>query len=607
MVASYLHLLIPLRPLRPWRLCVKSAFLTIFRETNLMRLFTVSIFMVLFFSSGAQQLLIRNTNVVDVEGRKVLPGQSVLVENGRISEIGRNLAAPQGVRVIDGNGKWLVPGFVDAHVHFFQSGGIYTRPDAIDLRKYKPYTEEIAWVHNNMESFLRRYMLAGITTVVDVGATINFLKQRDSFSNKSWAPAIYMTGPLITTWEPQAVKGLKDDSPFSEMKTVEDARSYVQKQLPYKPDFIKIWYIVQGRNTDSAARKHLPLVKAVIDEAHSKGLRVAVHATERITAQLAVEAGADLLVHGIEDEPVDAAFVKLLKSKKTVLSPTLVVAGNYYKVFGQEYTPTKHDHYYAHPTPLRSILDLKGIPDTNLTDRYRQYVQFNRQQQASTDSLLRANTKKLLDGGVILATGTDAGNIGTQHVSSYYDELEAMHRSGFDLWQLLQASTINGAKAVGKDAEFGSIKKGKVADMVLLDKNPLDSLANWRSFTWVIRKGEAFSPQSDFKATPEQLADQQLAAYNARDLEAFLAPYADDVEIYTFGGKLDIKGKEAMRKAYQFFNNTPRLYCRLLNRIVQGNKVIDHEEVWGFGPKPFYGIAVYEIVGGKIAKVHFME
>jgi hypothetical protein len=312
-------------------------------------------------------------------------------------------------------------------------------------------------------------------------------------------------------------------------------------------------------------------------------------------------------VHGIEDEPVDAAFVKLLKSKKTVLSPTLVVAGNYYKVFGQEYIPTAHDHYYAHPTPLRSIFDLKGIPDTTLTNRYRQYVQLNRQQAASTDSLLRANTKKLLDGGVILATGTDAGNVGTQHVSSYFDELEAMRQSGFDLWQLLQASTINGAKAVGKDAEFGSIKKGKIADMLLLDKNPLDSLANWRSFTWVIRKGEAFSPQAEFKATPEQLADQQLAAYNARDLEAFLAPYADDVEIYTFGGKLDIKGKEAMRKAYQFFNNTPRLYCRLLNRIVQGNKVIDHEEVWGFGPKPFYGIAVYEIVGGKIAKVHFME
>lgn len=572
-----------------------------------MRLFITSIFVVLFLSPRAQQLLIRNANVVDVENRKVLAGQSVLVENGRISNIGRNLTAPQGARVIDGSGKWLIPGLVDAHVHFFQSGGIYTRPDAIDLRKYKSYSEEIAWTHNNMESFLRRYMMAGITTVVDVGSTINFLKQRDSFSSKPWAPAVYMTGPLLTTWEPQAFKGLKDDEPFYEMKTVEDARSYVQKQLPYKPDFIKIWYIVQGRNTDSAARKHLPLVQAVINEAHSKGLRVAVHATERITAQLAVEAGADLLVHGIDDEPVDDAFVRLLKSKKAVLSPTLVVAGNYSKTFGQEYLPTAKDHYYAHPAPLRSILDLKGIPDTNFTDRYRQYVQANRKQMESADSLLRANTKKLLDGGVILATGTDAGNIGTQHVSSYYDELEAMQRSGFDLWQLLQASTINGAKAVGKDAEFGSIKKGKLADMLVLSKNPLDNLDNWSSIEWVIRKGEALVPRNEFMPTPEQLADQQLAAYNAHNLDAFLAPYAEDVEVYDFGGKMMMKGKDNMRKAYDFLNNTPKLYCRLLNRIVQGNKVIDHEEVWGFGPKPVYAVAVYEVEGGKIRKVHFMQ
>jgi imidazolonepropionase-like amidohydrolase len=562
--------------------------------------------MVLFLSSGAQQLLIRNTNVVDVEGRKVLAGQSVMVENGRVSAIGRNLTAPAGVREIDGSGKWLVPGFVDAHVHFFQSGGIYTRPDAIDLRKYKPYAEEIAWTHNNMESFLRRYIRAGITTVVDVGSTINFLKQRDSFSTKNWAPAIYMTGPLLTTWEPQAFKGLKDDEPFYEMKTVEDARNYVQKQLPYKPDFIKIWYIVQGRNTDSAARKHLPLVKAVIDEAHSKGLRVAVHATERITAQLAVEAGADLLVHGIEDEPVDAAFVKLLKSKKTVLSPTLVVAGNYGKTFGQEYVPTKHDHHYAHPTPLRSILDLKGIPDTNLTSRYIQYVKVSRKEMATTDSILRTNTKKLLDGGVIIATGTDAGNIGTQHASSYFDELEAMRQTGFDLWQLLQASTINGAKALGKEAEFGSIKKGKVADMVLLTKNPLDSLSNWSSIEWVIRKGDALN-HKDVNPSPEQLADQQLAAYNAHNLEAFLEPYADSVEIYDFGGRMMMSGKGNMRKAYQFLNHTPKLYCRLINRIVQGNKVIDHEEVWGFGPKPVYAVAIYEMEGGKIRKVHFFE
>ncbi len=553
------------------------------------------------------QVIIRNTTVVDVENKKLLPSHDVLVENGIITAIGKKLKAPVGAQVIDGTGKYLIPGLVDAHVHFFQSGGIYTRPDVIDLRRYRPHGEEIEWAHNNMESLLRRYTAAGITSVIDVGATVNFLKQRDSFRTKIFSPTVYMTGPLLTTWEPPVYKNLGDDEPFYEMKTAEEARSYVQKQLPYKPDFIKIWYIVQGSNTDSAARSRLPLVQAVIDEAHKNNLRVAVHATEAITAQLAVEAGADYLVHSIDDALLNNAFLQLLKTKKTVLSPTLVVVNNYRKVFGQDYKITAEDITFAHPTPLNSVIDLKGIKDTALINRYRNYYQNNKAGANKEDSIMRTNLKKLLDAGVTIATGTDAGNIGTQHASSYFDELKAMQQSGLDLWQLLQASTINGAKAVGKESQFGSIAKGKRADLLLLGKNPVEGLANWQSIDWVINKGVASKPDSLFARTPVELADQQLLAYNAHNLEAFLAPYADDVEVYGFPGKLQIKGKEQMRKEYAFLNTTPKLYCRLLNRIVQGNMVIDHEEVWGFGDKPFYGIAMYEINNGKISKVYFPE
>ena len=75
-----------------------------------------------------------------------------------------------------------------------------------------------------------------------------------------------------------------------------------------------------------------------------------------------------------------------------------------------------------------------------------------------------------VDAGVSVATATDAGNIGTQHVSSYFNELTAMRECGLDMWQLLQSSTINGARAVGKETAFGSIAKGKRADMLLLSK-----------------------------------------------------------------------------------------------------------------------------------------
>jgi hypothetical protein len=171
----------------------------------------------------------------------------------------------------------------------------------------------------------------------------------------------------------------------------------------------------------------------------------------------------------------------------------------------------------------------------------------------------------------------------------------------------LQSSTINGAKAVGQQADWGSIAKGKQANMVLLEANPLDNLANWRKIDWVINKGKAWKPDSLVINTPETLAQQQLNAYNAHDLDAFLAPYAEDVEVYTFPSKLEFKGKDAMRKSYEFVTKTPKLYCRLLNRIVQGNTVIDHEEVWGFGNRPFYGVAIYVIEKGKIAKVYFPQ
>lgn len=559
-------------------------------------------------TTGFSQVLIKNTNVIDVEKKTILAGYDVVALDGKIVSVdkGKMFKLPDGTQVIDGTGKYLVPGFVDAHVHFFQSGGLFARPDAIDLRKHRPYDQEIKWVHNNMEDFLRRYTSAGITSVIDVGSTFSFLDQRDSFANKTWSPLISMTGPLLTTYIPAVYNNLGDNSPFIKMETEENTRAGVRSQLPHKPDFIKIWYIVLDQNTEQGARKNLPLVLAAIDEAHKNNLRVAVHATERITAQLAVEAGADFLVHNIEDEVINDAFVQLLKKKNVVLCPTVIVGGNYGKSFGDKYHFTTGELNVSNPFTSASIIDYPW-PDTSIARRYMTSInQPAREARAKTDdSIIRVNLKKLIDGGVIIATGTDAGNIGTQHVGSYFIELEAMQQSGLNNWQLLQSSTINGAKAVGKEKEWGSIAKGKTANMVLLDANPLDGLANWRKVNRVISKGTIIDPDSVVINTPVMLAQQQLNAYNAHDLDAFLEPYAEDVKIYEFPDKLVMNGKAEMRKSYEFITKTPKLYCKLLNRVVEGNMVIDHEEVWGFGEKPFYGVAIYVIEKGKIAKVYF--
>lgn len=112
---------------------------------------------------------------------------------------------------------------------------------------------------------------------------------------------------------------------------------------------------------------------------------------------------------------------------------------------------------------------------------------------------------------------------------------------------------------------------------------------------------------ADKKVTPEDLAQQQLDAYNLRDIEAFLEPYADDVEVYTFPNTLNYKGKETMRKIYgKMFKNVPNLHCKLENRIVHDKIVIDKERVQ-FNDKIIEALAIYHIENNKIKKVYFVR
>jgi imidazolonepropionase-like amidohydrolase len=574
------------------------------RLIGLAFLFTLS-------SEAFSQVLINNVTVVDVEKQKLLPGYTVLLINGKIETVSNKLdyKLSESTTIIDGSGKYLVPGFADGHVHFFQDGGIHARPDVIDLRKSRPYSEEIRWTHQHMEDQLRRYLAAGITSVIDVGSNYSFLQQRDSLQSKKNLPLIRITGPLLTTYIPPPFRELNEaDIPFVLMTAEEKVRQAVREQVQRKADFIKIWYIVMGKDAEADARKSLPLVKAAIDEAHKQKLKVAVHATERIAAQLSVEAGADFLVHSVEDEIVTDDFVKLLKKNKTALCPTLVVMANYFSVLGDNYRFNTAELNLANPATVGSIIDFP-LPDTAIGNSYIKNIQtgISLKEEAKTDSIRIRNLKKLADGGVTIVTGTDAGNIGTQHAGSYFAELQAMQRAGLSLWQLLQASTINAAICMGQEKDWGSIASGKQANLVLLNKNPLESLSNWQSIDLVINKGVTLKPDSIIQSTPEQLVQMQLNAYNAHDLDAFLAPYADDVEIYDFPGKLLSKGKEQMRKDYIFITQTPKLYCHLQNRIVQGNMVIDHEEVWFGQPKPVYALAIYIIEKGKISKVYFKQ
>lgn len=474
-----------------------------------------SSFLILSFLSlivcAHAQTCITHANLVEPVTQQILSDYTIVYKDGRITQVGpsEKIKVPAGSTTIDATGKWVMPGLVDAHVHFFQTGGVYTRPDAIDLRKYRPYEDEMTWYKTHMDQQLRRYTAAGITTVIDDGATLGLLKQRDSFAKKPYAPRIMMAGPLLSTgYDPRPFDVLKDpDAPFYTVNTPEEALKMLNKEYPYKPDFIKIWYIVLNPDKKAGAWSHRPMVEAIIQDANKHRKMVAVHATEKVTADLAVKAGADFLVHEVEDEVVDDEFITLVRSRGVIVCPTLTVMSGYFDTFGQQYVPTPEDLTMADPEQLRSLQDLSHLEDTALAKRYKLVSALSVRRNKTTDSIRCVNLKKMADGGVNIATGTDAGNIGTLHASSYFKELRAMQKAGLTNWQIIQACTINGARAVGradinpkevssdKSGSFGNIRKGVSADLLILSANPVDDLANLQRLETVIVRGVSFKPE----------------------------------------------------------------------------------------------------------------
>ncbi len=541
---------------------------------------------------------------INTADAKLIKNAVILVEGDRIKQVGSagEVKIPAGVKLIDATGKWILPGMIDGHIHFFQSGSLYTRPDAVNLTSFYPYEKDQQWIKDNRADLMRRYLACGITSVVDVGGPFSNFDVRTYCNARATAPNAFVTGPLISTYQPPNLD--KADPPIVKVNNPKEARELVRKQLPFKPDFIKIWYIVLP---GQSAEKTLPIVKATIEEAHKYNLKAAVHATEYATATLAVQAGCDMLVHSIDDKPADAAFIALLKSKNITYIPTMIVGQKYRESFTQQHNLSLHDFKYANPFALGSLFDLQHLQGKGLPFDYKK-MRAARRVINEEDSLMQVNLQLISAAGINVAAGTDAGNIGTQHASSYLAELLAMKAAGMSNMQVLAAGTINAARGFGKDSLVGSLEKGKLADFIILDKNPLDDLNNLDFISTVVHRGNIISTDTLLAVSPEILVQQQLNAYNNRDIEAFLAPYSDSVEIFEFPAKLLSKGKEKMRADYAgMFRGVKALHCKLVNRVVEGNTVIDHESVTGFGPNPLKAVAIYKISKGKIQQVYFIQ
>jgi len=460
------------------------------------RVALVLAFSLLSTALRAERISLVGATVINPADGKVLPNATVVIDGDKIERvaIGKQDAAALR-KQIDCSGKFILPGYIDTHIHFFQSGDLFTRPDGADLNSVRPYKDEVAWVKSHLNDVFARYLRSGITSVVDVGGPFWNFEVRKTANATTKAPRVAVAGPLISSVSREKLD--LGDPPIVKIDTPDQARQFVRKLAEQKPDLVKIWYIV---DKDHPVESFRPIVRATIEESHAHKIRVAVHATELETARAAVEEGADVLVHSVTDKPVDDAFVKRLKDRHTILCPTLVVFERYGRTFSHQLNLTPEEQKWGNPEVIAS-LDVTKIPSDKLPQRIKDALADPKvvlDKINKTYEVALPNLKKLEDTGITIAAGTDAGNIGTIHGPALFREFQLMKEAGLTPMQILQCATANAAKLFGGDtgAHIGRVENGYFADLVVLNSNPLDDIAHASDIDTVIKNGIIYPADS---------------------------------------------------------------------------------------------------------------
>ena len=445
----------------------------------------------------AEKIALVGATVINPADGKVMPNATVVINGDRIERVamGKQRAAALGPKQIDCAGKFILPGYIDSHVHFFQSGGLFTRPDGADLTKIRPYADETALIKKNLPDTFARYLRSGITSVVDVGGPFWNFEVRKIANSTAKAPRVAVAGPLISVC--RARNSIWAIRRSSRSTRPEQAREFVRKLAAQNPDLVKIWYIV---DKDHPVDSFRPIVRATIEESHAHKIRVAVHATELETARAAVEEGADVLVHSVIDKEVDDAFVKLLKDRHTILCPTLVVFERYGRTFANKLNLTPEEKAWGNPEVI-ATLDVTKIPQDQLPDRIK--TALAKPDEAldrikKTYDVALKNLKTLEDAGVMIAAGHRRRKHRHHSRPGALSRVSVDEEAGLTPMQILQCATANAAKLFGGEtgAHIGKIDNGNFADLVILKSNPVDDIAHASDIDSVMKNGILYPADS---------------------------------------------------------------------------------------------------------------
>jgi imidazolonepropionase-like amidohydrolase len=447
-----------------------------------MKRFTVILAFLLLQTAGSfgrNQVVtvISGATLIDGTGRPPVAGVVVIIGNDRIAELRPlgSFAIPQGARVIDGTGKFILPGLIDTHVHLEMIG-------LADIGELPAEWSTKDQLRKLIAISARLDLISGFTTVRDLGSTEAVLKIRDRINSGE------LCGPRILAAGMQLVKKSGEahlDEMFTEYDGPESAGAKVRLLSGMGVDVIKI------RLTHMRPVPSLDEVRAIVDEAHRLGLRATVHTdvpADDLVA-LAIDAGADGIEHNAPLRSHDAQTLTRMAQKHMSL---MAGAGAFYlqRIDSAGLIDT-FDQAQSRLFPAAVLAALRaGLG--SLHEQTRQMKQAGwdaAQRQASFSQELRRARRA----GVLVVFGTDCGAYGIIP-GEQYKALYGETRMGASAMEAILMATRDAAIALGRANELGTIEPGKLADMIIVNADPLADLRNLSRIYRVIKGGSVYDP-----------------------------------------------------------------------------------------------------------------
>ena len=369
--------------------------------------------------------------LIDGTGAAPVPNATLLVRNGRILAVGPSsrVRIPAGAERVTLDGKFVMPGLINGHGH---------ASSIADLATYAAY---------------------GVTTVFSLGdepADVFAARDSQRMTSLPQAPLrharVYLAGPVLSPTSP------------------EDAAAQVAAVAARGVDIVKIRV---DDNLGTAPKMRPEIYRAVIDAAHARGLRVAVHLYYLDDAKLLLAAGADYIAHSIRDQVVDSAFVRALVASKVCYTPTLM---REVSTFVYESTPTffSDSLFVAHAN--RAWMATVQQPARQEATR----TSTSAQRYKAQLPVAMQNLVALHRAGVPIAMGTDTGPLG--RFQGYFElmELEMMVDAGLSPAEAIRSATSVAAGCMRIDRDLGTLQANKWADLLVLDASPLERISNVR-------------------------------------------------------------------------------------------------------------------------------